>query len=78
MGTGRRQKYMVCLKFFFHPTAAFLGKLAVSADFFIFYRLLHILQFFSGKRWDIKIDHDMFTPLLFFLLFRAPAARYDK
>ena len=37
---------------------AFFGKLAVAADLFVFYCLLHILQFFPGKRRNIKVDHD--------------------
>ena len=43
---------------------AFFGKLAVAADLFVFYGLLHILQFFPGTLKSIMIFHSSFVFLV--------------
>ena len=62
VGTGRGQQTFLRAGLLLDPLTAFLRKRPVAANLLILDGLLHIFDFLTRKRRNIKIDHSCFPP----------------
>ena len=64
-GAAGRQKHLLRVEAFFHPSIAFFGKLAVSTDLMRRNGLLNIYLLTAGNWRNVEVDHGSFAPFVF-------------